>query len=197
MPTAPFEAHIDLKKMRSQVVFGGVGSVGALVFLFKARKTAWATDQGIEAMVPALVGLGIFVLFAGLLFKAIKALRDPNKSVVLRIDETGVMDMRVGPKTIAWSAIKKATVVDLGNTSRSQQQRNEDNNKAPIHAICLHVENAADYLKGEGALAATTKSISAATGFDEIIINPAGLDTDAHAIYEAVAIYLASHKKNR
>ena len=194
MPPSPFEAHIDLKKMRSQVVFGGVGSVGALVFLFNARKSAWTMDQGIEAMVPALMGLGVFVLFAGLMFKAVKALRDPNKTVVLRIDDGGVSDTRVSNTMIPWPAINKVEVIDLGNTSRSQKQRNEDHNKAPIHAICLHVKNATDYLKGEGALAATTKAVNKATGFDEIIINPAGLNTDAHAIYEALVAYLISKK---
>lgn len=194
MIPAPFEAHIDLKKMRIQVAFGGLGSIGALVFLFNARTAANTLDLGGEAMIPAIIGLGVFVVFAGMMFRAVKALRNPNKDVILRIDELGVLDTRVGTGIIPWPAINKAEVIDLGNTTRSQQQRNEDNAKAPIHAIELHVENAAAYLKGEGAVAATAKALSQATSYDKIIINPAELDADAHAIYEATVAFLIANK---
>jgi len=186
MSPAPFEAHLDQKKARSQAIFGGVGAIGSLIFLFNARKTAWAMDQGFEAMVPAIIGLGIFFLFAGLMFRAVKTLRSPNQDAVLRMNESGVFDTRITSKVIPWSAINNAEIVNLRDTTRTRVQHNEDRNVQPVHAVSVSVKNASDYLKGEGALGATSKALSEATGYEGIILNPAELNTTAQAILDAI-----------
>jgi len=183
MPT-PLTAHYDQKKARSQAIFSAVGSVGVLIFLFNARTAETAPDQGLEAMIPVFFGLGIFVLFAGMMFKAIKTLRNPNQDAVLRIDENGVFDARVGQGVIPWAAIKEVELIDLNNSTLNREIHNKDVNRQPNWAVRLNVENAADYLN-----AGLAKTLSDATGHDRIILASAELNTQAQTVFEAVSAF--------
>lgn len=182
----PFEAHLDVTKTLIMIIGAGVFAIGGLAFAGYWRSTAQYAGWTSDTLVPLGLGLALFFVMATVAFKGFKTYRQGQSGPIVRIDDAGVLDLRVGPHVIPWAAIQGAEIKDISNAAMIKRGNEDERLRPQVMGVVLKVEGAARFLSGDGALEATAKTLAQATGYDEIHISPSGLHSSAEEILAAI-----------
>ena len=182
----PFEAHLDVTRALIMIIGAGVFALGGLAFAGYWRSTAQYAGWTSDTIVPLAFGLVLFFVMATVAFKGFKTYRQGQSGPIVRIDDAGVLDLRVGPQVIPWAAIRGAEIKDISNARMTKHGDEDVRNRPQVMGVVLKVEGAAKYLSGDSALEATAKSLAQVTNFDEIHISPSGLHSSAEEILAAI-----------
>lgn len=182
----PFEAHLDVTKALIMIIGAGVFALGGLAFAGYWRSTAQYAGWTSDTIVPLAFGLVLFFVMATVAFKGFKTYRQGQSGPIVRIDDSGVLDLRVGPQVIPWAAIRGAEIKDISNAAMIRGGNEDERERLQVMGVVLKVEEAARYLSGDSALEATAKSLAQVTNFDEIHISPSGLHSSAEEILAAI-----------
>lgn len=185
MPAAPFVAHLDVTKALIAIVLTALMAAGGLVFAWNARTNAQSAGWNSDTLVPLGVGVALFFVMATVSFKSYTTYQKGRSGPIVRIDQNGIFDARLGPKTIPWEAIRGAEIVDVSNAKITGTAENM-NSTPKVMEVQLTVTNAAEYMGNNGVLETAAKGLSAATGYDRINLRADGLDTRPEAILNAV-----------
>ena len=192
MTPTPFLAHLDASKTLVAIVITALIALGGLAFAWNARANAQNAGWSSDALAPLGIGLAVFFVMATVSFKSYRTYDQGRSSPIMRIDEAGVLDRRIGQTPIPWAAIGGAKIADISNAKMSRRG-DEDKRQLPqVMGVVLTVENAARYIEPDNLLTATAKALGQATGHDAIALDPQGLDTTPEAIMQAVQAYLAA-----
>lgn len=189
MPT-PFEAHLDVTKTLIAVVLSAVVAVGGLVFAWNARSNAQASGWSSDALVPLGIGVLVFFVMATVSFKQYKTFEQGKRGAIVRIDQNGVLDTRLGPNPIPWSAITGAEITDISNAKMTANTGQDGTEPQKVMGVVLTVTNAGEYLGADGLIESTAKAVSSATGHDKITLSHEGLKTTPQELLAAVQAYL-------
>lgn len=182
----PFEAHLDVTKALIMIIGAGVFAIGGLVFAGFYRSTAQYAGWTSDTIVPLGLGLALFFVMATVAFKGYGTYSQGQSGPIVRVDDTGVLDLRVGPGVIPWAAIRSAEIKDISNARMTRQGDEDPRQRPQVMGVVLKVEGAARYFSGDSALEATAKTLAQATGYDEIHISPSGLHSSAEEILAAI-----------
>lgn len=194
MTPTPFLAHLDASKTLVAIVITALIALGGLAFAWNARGNAQNAGWSSDTLAPLLIGVAVFFVMATVSFKSYRTYDQGRSGPIVRIDEAGVLDRRIGQTPIPWAAIGGAEIADISNAKMSRRG-DEDKRQLPqVMGVVLTVENAARYIEPDNLLTATAKALGQATGHDAIALDPQGLDTTPEAIVRAVQAYLAAQQ---
>lgn len=188
MSPTPFEAHLDVTKTLIAVAITAAIAVGGLVFAWIKR------GEADNPWVPLGIGIAVFFVMATVSFKQFKTYQQGQSGPIVRIDNAGVLDRRIGQTPIPWSAIQGAEIKDISNAKLTKRGDEDERNRPQVMGVVLNVENAAQFIDSDGLLSAATKAVGTATGHSEIAISPEGLSSSAEDILSAVQSHLASNQ---
>ncbi len=187
MSPTPFEAHLEITKAIIGLVLTGLLAIVGLVFAWgkrgKAVEAGWTSD----IVGPMLIGIALFFVMATMAFKQYKVVEQGKHGPIVRIDERGIYDQRIGPNPIPWAAIQNAEIKDISNAK--MMMKDDDKREHETRGVVLSVENAAQYFEGNGTLAAAGKALGKATGHNLINISPEGIDATAEQLLGAIQAY--------
>lgn len=185
MPATPFLAHLDVTKTLIAIVLTALMAIGGLVFAWNARTNAQGAGWSSDTLVPLGIGVALFFVMATVSFKSYTTYQKGRSGPIVRIDQNGIFDSRLGDKTIPWEAIGGAEIIDVSNAH--MMNSGEDMNSRPkVMEVQLTVTNAAAYMGSDGVLETAAKGLSAATGYDRINLRADGLDTTPEALLAAI-----------
>ncbi|HEY9081072.1 hypothetical protein [Magnetovibrio sp.] len=190
MTPPPFLAHVDATKTLVAIVLTALIALGGLVFAWNARGNAQNAGWSSETLVPLGIGVAVFFVMATVSFKSYRTYDQGRSGPIVRIDEAGVLDRRIGATAIPWTAIGGAEIKDISNAKFNRRGDEDERQRPQVMGVVLTVENAAHYMEPDGLLGSAAKTLGQATGHDAIAIDPQGLDTSAEAILQAVKAYL-------
>ena len=189
LPPAPFEAYLDVSKTLIMIIASMLMALGALVFVWHTRANTQGNLWTGDTVVPLGLGVVLFFVMATVSFKGYATYQQGRSGPIVRIDETGILDRRLNPAPIPWAAIGAAKIADIANTRMTKRGDADARLRPQTLGVRIDVEDAARYLDGEGALAATAKTLSAVTGYQTITLSPEGLHTSAEALLDAIAAH--------
>ena len=181
MSPTPSEAHLDVTKSLVGMALMILIAVGGLVF-------AWTKRGGAEGSMfsgPMIIGVAVFFVMAGVAFKQFKTYQKGQSGPVVRIDANGITDVRLGSKTIPWTAIQDAKIANVA-TGGKLKATDDDKREYETQGIVLTVTNASSYADDEGALASAGKAVGKATGHNIVYIRAEGLKTTPEELLAAI-----------
>lgn len=187
---APFEANVDVTKTLIAIAATALFAAAGLVFAWIKRGPAADAGWSGSALAPVIIGAAVFFVMATLSFKQFKTLQQGKQGAVLRIDENGITDVRLGAKTIPWSAVRGVEIKDLSNAKMTKHGDDDARERPQRMGVVVQVENASAYIDADGLLAETAKAVGAATNFDQLTLSHSGLDKTAEDIHAAVQAHL-------
>ncbi|MBF0247673.1 MAG: hypothetical protein HQL36_06315 [Alphaproteobacteria bacterium] len=186
---APFEAHLEVTKALIAVIATALIALGGLVFAWRARGGAADAGWSSDTIVPLGIGLAVFFVMATVSFKSYKTYETGKRGPIVRVTGAGIFDARIGPNTIPWEAVRGAEIADIANVKLTKSGGNARDTAEPVLGVVLTVEDAAQYLEGDGVLTGAAKGLVSATGYELINISPVGVDATAEQIFAAVQAY--------
>jgi len=195
IPT-PFLAHLDASKTLVAIVITALMALGGLAFAWNARGNAQNAGWSSDTLVPLGIGVAVFFVMATVSFKSYRTYDQGRSGPIMRIDEAGVLDRRIGQTPIPWAAIAGAEIKDISNAKINRRGDEDERQRPQVMGVVLTVENAARYIEPDNLLVATAKALGQATGHNAIAIDPQGLDTTPEAILQAVQAYLAAKQNS-
>ena len=190
MPPTPFLAHLDASKTLIAIVLTALIALGGLVFAWNARGNAQNAGWSSDTLVPLGIGVAMFFVMATVSFKSYRTYEQGRNGPIIRIDEAGVLDRRIGQNPIPWAAISDAQIKDISNAKLNRRGDEDERQRPQVMGVVLTVENAARYLEPDNLLSATAKALSQATGYNAVVLDPQGLDATAEDILRAAQAYL-------
>ena len=186
MTPQPFEAYLDITKTLVMIVGAAAMALGGLAFAWHTRANAHGNMWTSDTLVPLGLGVALFFVMATVSFKGYGTYQQGRSGPIVRIDDSGVLDRRVGPAAIPWAAITGAEIIDLSNARLNKRGEDDARLRPQVIGVVLHVEGAARYRQSDGAIEATAKTLAQATDFNEIAISPEGLHTTAEELLAAI-----------